>query len=1345
MKGNRLRACRKAVHRVAISFAAPFLKYKNVDGNSRTEKYAVGDANHSNTPIKIDINQLTYTESNLATWTNASAPNDAKVTPVGDSKWAFLTGSNSSSFAASSKCASWNIPDHIGNTCKDYNIFQVSHRDANVPPLVNYTWDGFICKMGHPQSSEKSTKRTKHSRCAPGNTFKHIGDICKDYTVFQHGGKTDVLQVTGMDLAYAFFLRRKLRRRYGLNAEMWSDDESLDSFNSGSDIYISGESDYFHDDDMWGYRDPRHAKVDSWSTSNIQILIQESRASAKKVVHSLQDLSASVVAKHCACEELENSPLDELMLKKIAFWSFPQNPEEVKMFAKLCLKSGEEWSKGMNLVSDDNVINMRQVGFMMTATIKSAASRSGGKTTKDEAKVFVTFEKQRISSSSCSVCVDSVWCPHVIAAIVYRIWKAKKVPVHAPVTETLSTLSREQLQKLIQYAINKDPSSVLSSVFEYVDSIRDVNSEVNTTAGAPDPTFGTEGGASCHLDLTLEQLEKNFKTELRYGYSDYCTNYNISEKLKCSLYKQFVQQVPDLMSRGETTAACRVLKILTLATLDDMKGGRHNPSQKLRWLFYDLERILEFAATQINNDTGTLQESVFIERSTVAEPPSILKLAVAKENLLDGNKNLPFYETMCALFLDGKPDAYDKLIDGEVSAFDSDYDEPVSVMIMRMDAVLLLSPGKDVRSLAVVILKKLMKMSYQYSILQIADKDEEEELNKVPGEMGVGKHKDGGSVKTRGKRRMKRNQNKIESKVPKKKQKIVKEENQELTKEEIAFSLLYVWYRADFKISELHCDLRNFACTSALQALEMARLRTTARPGFVKSKEHDWLQTLEKTLANSLELNFLLADVTLSSHWEKYVKTFIQHGFEFYEGGLPLSLIDALIRCDKYNEKENLVLDLCVTALCSSDNPMEVYTIPSRADDHSNRYEFRRHYEALQTKLIDLVRTFLIKFQPDNELGRKSILKLLLHLKDVREPEFLSDVFRILKEWETKITTLEQKRVCVRMLICWIEKGMKDSRWRLFNNWSGSIMTFLIYLCKDMGVEFLQLVLQSWKELCNFFAGDRMKSLITKVKENIGSRVLPKDVSQLILKCLSSEYTHGEECCELLIFFESEEAAYNSALKAIRANTKNYSANALLQIAHVEYDRGGKHCDRKEVFTNEAFVLIQEAITKLKKYHFSTQGYDFTSMTTVSAYLDWVFKQFALKPTQSAKDESQFQKFLDTISTSFTGTPDFLNSLFTAIEKEATLLVISKSKLGPTLLEAYKKKIDDLLVCCTHSAYGRLIREMETAYQHCLQYVDNGGPLFVSKVLLKVRQAHKGKKKLLRLMNDNPIFGLALK
>ena len=43
-----------------------------------------------------------------------------------------------------------------------------------------------------------------------------------------------------------------------------------------------------------------------------------------------------------------------------------------------------------------------------------------------------------------------------------------QVRVHAPMTETLSTLAKDQLQKLLQYAVNEDPAGILGKVFKHV-------------------------------------------------------------------------------------------------------------------------------------------------------------------------------------------------------------------------------------------------------------------------------------------------------------------------------------------------------------------------------------------------------------------------------------------------------------------------------------------------------------------------------------------------------------------------------------------------------------------------------------------------------------------------------------------------------------------------------------------------------------------------------------------------------------------------------------------------------------------------------------------------------------
>ena len=43
-----------------------------------------------------------------------------------------------------------------------------------------------------------------------------------------------------------------------------------------------------------------------------------------------------------------------------------------------------------------------------------------------------------------------------------------QVPVHAPMTEALSTLDRDQLQKLLQYAVHEDPAGILGKVFKHL-------------------------------------------------------------------------------------------------------------------------------------------------------------------------------------------------------------------------------------------------------------------------------------------------------------------------------------------------------------------------------------------------------------------------------------------------------------------------------------------------------------------------------------------------------------------------------------------------------------------------------------------------------------------------------------------------------------------------------------------------------------------------------------------------------------------------------------------------------------------------------------------------------------
>ena len=62
-------------------------------------------------------------------------------------------------------------------------------------------------------------------------------------------------------------------------------------------------------------------------------------------------------------------------------------------------------------------------GFMVTAVVLGSEFRG----VRESSKVSFTFEKQRITSSSCGACPNKIWCAHLIAAILYRIKNASKV------------------------------------------------------------------------------------------------------------------------------------------------------------------------------------------------------------------------------------------------------------------------------------------------------------------------------------------------------------------------------------------------------------------------------------------------------------------------------------------------------------------------------------------------------------------------------------------------------------------------------------------------------------------------------------------------------------------------------------------------------------------------------------------------------------------------------------------------------------------------------------------------------------------------------------------------------
>ena len=97
------------------------------------------------------------------------------------------------------------------------------------------------------------------------------------------------------------------------------------------------------------------------------------------------------------------------------------------------------------------------LGFHLTGMVM-------GDKFKDEYSIAVTFDRCQIITCACSCHATSKWCSHVIALCLFRIRHPDQVSFHPPISESLSRLKRDQLQKFAQYFINELPPKVLNFV-----------------------------------------------------------------------------------------------------------------------------------------------------------------------------------------------------------------------------------------------------------------------------------------------------------------------------------------------------------------------------------------------------------------------------------------------------------------------------------------------------------------------------------------------------------------------------------------------------------------------------------------------------------------------------------------------------------------------------------------------------------------------------------------------------------------------------------------------------------------------------------------------------------------
>ncbi|XP_059469798.1 zinc finger SWIM domain-containing protein 8 homolog isoform X2 [Neocloeon triangulifer] len=231
---------------------------------------------------------------------------------------------------------------------------------------------------------------------------------------------------------------------------------------------------------------------------------------------SLTELAARCVASHIPFELVERvyPPVPEQLQLRIAFWSFPDNEEDIRLYSCLANGSADEFQRGDSLFKAKHVKDALQIGFHLSATVSQSGNANIAmvSSTRPEYNVAVTFDRRRITSCNCTCNSTAYWCSHVVAVCLHRIFQPQQVCLRAPVSESLSRLHREQLQKFAQYLISELPQQILPTAQRLLDMLLSPHpSPINMVRGAPDPTAGASANDQTSWYLDDKTLHDNIK------------------------------------------------------------------------------------------------------------------------------------------------------------------------------------------------------------------------------------------------------------------------------------------------------------------------------------------------------------------------------------------------------------------------------------------------------------------------------------------------------------------------------------------------------------------------------------------------------------------------------------------------------------------------------------------------------------------------------------------------------------------------------------------------------------------------------------------------------------------
>lgn len=133
-------------------------------------------------------------------------------------------------------------------------------------------------------------------------------------------------------------------------------------------------------------------------------------------VTTLTELAAKCVASYIPFELVEQvyPPVPEQLQLRIAYWSFPDSEDDIRLYSCLANSSADEFHRGDLLFKSRCVKESLQIGFHLSATVASVQPRA-------QFNVAVTFDRRRISTCNCTCGSTAYWCSHVVAVCLHRI------------------------------------------------------------------------------------------------------------------------------------------------------------------------------------------------------------------------------------------------------------------------------------------------------------------------------------------------------------------------------------------------------------------------------------------------------------------------------------------------------------------------------------------------------------------------------------------------------------------------------------------------------------------------------------------------------------------------------------------------------------------------------------------------------------------------------------------------------------------------------------------------------------------------------------------------------------